>query len=192
MRRSGLMTKFDRRTAANLEVALETVCRKLRSGGDHETRKRVAEAFLRAAGSGHTNLGELESVGRRALREAIADRPDAMASFALGPASERCRSRRQTSGGSMTVAVRWLLMNGFGARCSRRDGHAGSVDRPKPAASETARCLVPGGGPASFRSLHDGVALGRAQVPPARPAALSQTDFEKRELLRHLSSVFRT
>jgi hypothetical protein len=63
------MTKFDRRIA-NLEVALETVCRKLASGGDHETRKRVAEALLRAAESGHTNLGELESVGRRALREA--------------------------------------------------------------------------------------------------------------------------
>lgn len=63
------MTKFDRRTA-NLEVALETVCRKLPSGGDHEMRQRVAEALLRAAEMGHTNLGELESVGRRALREA--------------------------------------------------------------------------------------------------------------------------
>jgi hypothetical protein len=62
------MKKFDRRTAANLEVALETVCQKLPSGGDHETRKRVAEALLRAAKSGH-NVGELESVGRRALRE---------------------------------------------------------------------------------------------------------------------------
>jgi hypothetical protein len=64
------MEKFDRRTAANLEVALETVCRKLPNGGDHETRKRVAQALLRAARSGHTNLGELVSVGRRALREA--------------------------------------------------------------------------------------------------------------------------
>jgi hypothetical protein len=64
------MKKFDWRTAANLEVALETVCRKLPSGGDHETRKRVAEALLRTAKSGHTNLGDLESVGRKALREA--------------------------------------------------------------------------------------------------------------------------
>jgi hypothetical protein len=53
--RSGLMMKFDRRTTANLEVALETVCRKLPVGGDHETRKRVAQALLRAAKSGHTN-----------------------------------------------------------------------------------------------------------------------------------------
>jgi hypothetical protein len=64
------MKKFDWRTSANLDVALETVCRKLPSGGDHETRKRVAEALLRAAKSGHTNLGDLESVGREALREA--------------------------------------------------------------------------------------------------------------------------
>jgi hypothetical protein len=65
-----IMKKFDRRTAANLDVARETVCRKLPNGGDHETRKRVAQALLRAAKSGLTNLGELESVGRRALREA--------------------------------------------------------------------------------------------------------------------------
>jgi hypothetical protein len=64
------MKKFDRRTAANLEVALEAVCQKMPNGGDHETRKRVAEALLRAAKSGHTNLRELESAGRRALREA--------------------------------------------------------------------------------------------------------------------------
>jgi hypothetical protein len=70
------MTKFDRRTAANLEVALETVCQKPPNGGDHETRKRVAEALLRAAESGHRNLGDLESVGRRALRKQAGHRPD--------------------------------------------------------------------------------------------------------------------
>jgi hypothetical protein len=64
------MKKFDRRTAANLEVALETVCRKLPSGGDHRNPQRVAEALLRAAKSGHKNLGDLESVTRKALREA--------------------------------------------------------------------------------------------------------------------------
>ncbi len=50
------MMKFDRRTAANLEVAPETVCQKLPNGGNHETRKRVAEALLRAAESGHRNF----------------------------------------------------------------------------------------------------------------------------------------
>lgn len=61
------MKKFDR-TAANLDVALESVCRKLPNGGDHETRKRIAQALLRATKSGITNLGELKDVGRRALR----------------------------------------------------------------------------------------------------------------------------
>jgi hypothetical protein len=61
------MTNFDRRTTANSEVALERVCRGLPGGGDHETRKRVAEKLLQAAESGHRNLGELEAVGRKAL-----------------------------------------------------------------------------------------------------------------------------
>jgi len=63
------MTNFDRRTTANLVVALERVCQKLPGGGDHETRKRVAEKLLQAAESGHRHLGELETVGRGALRE---------------------------------------------------------------------------------------------------------------------------
>ena len=68
--RSGPMTNFDGRTTANLEVALERVCRELPGGGDHETRKRVAEKLLQAAESGLKNLGELEAVGQQALREA--------------------------------------------------------------------------------------------------------------------------
>ena len=62
------MTKFDQRIAANLEVALATVCRKLPNGGNHEIRKRVAEE--QSPRSGHTTLGELEAIGRKALREA--------------------------------------------------------------------------------------------------------------------------
>jgi hypothetical protein len=68
--KSDLMTRFDRRTTANLEVALERVCRELPCGGDHETRKRVAEKLLQAAESGHKDLGELEAVGQKALRAA--------------------------------------------------------------------------------------------------------------------------
>jgi hypothetical protein len=37
------------------------------------------------------------------------------------------------------------------------------------------------------------MALGRAQVPPARPTAPSQADFKKRELLLHrLSRLLQT
>jgi hypothetical protein len=55
------MTNFDRVTTANLEVALERVCRELPGGGDH------AEKLLQAVESGHKNLSELEAVGRKAL-----------------------------------------------------------------------------------------------------------------------------
>jgi hypothetical protein len=61
------MTSFDPRTTTNLEVALERVCHGLPGGGDHETRKRVAEKLLQAAEGGHKSLGELEAVGRQAL-----------------------------------------------------------------------------------------------------------------------------
>lgn len=44
---SGVQRHDLTRAALGLEVALETVCQKLPSGGDHETRQRVAEALLR-------------------------------------------------------------------------------------------------------------------------------------------------
>jgi hypothetical protein len=33
--------------------------------------------------------------------------------------------------------------------------------------------------------MHDGAAIGRAELPPACPAAFSQADLKKRKLLRH-------
>lgn len=63
------MNKFDDRTAANLNVVLESVCRALpNSGGDHESRKFIAEKMLRAAQRGKRTLGALESVARRAMK----------------------------------------------------------------------------------------------------------------------------
>jgi hypothetical protein len=63
------MTKFDQRIAANLEVALATLCRKLPNGGDHETRKRVAEGLLESARSGHTTwVSSRPSAGGRCGR----------------------------------------------------------------------------------------------------------------------------
>jgi hypothetical protein len=61
----------------------------------------------------------------------------------------------------------------------------GVTGRSQQHQKQRAIALVPGGGPASFRSLHDGAAIGRAQAPPAGPAALSQSNFKKRKLLRH-------
>ncbi|MEH2593088.1 hypothetical protein V1278_000001, partial [Bradyrhizobium sp. AZCC 1577] len=42
-----------------------------------------------------------------------------------------------------------------------------------------------GGSPAAFRPLHDGLALGRAEMPATCPAAFSQADLKKRELVWH-------
>jgi hypothetical protein len=63
------MEKFDERTAANLDVVLDEVCKSLpNNGGDHESRKFVAVKLLRAAHRGKRTLGALELVARRALQ----------------------------------------------------------------------------------------------------------------------------
>ena len=67
------MTNFDRRIVANLEVALDTVCRKLPGGGDHETRKWVAVELLQAAKSGHTGFEAVAAV--KLCGRQTADRP---------------------------------------------------------------------------------------------------------------------
>jgi hypothetical protein len=41
------MKNVDERTAANMEVALEQVCRALPHGDDHDTRNRIAKKLLR-------------------------------------------------------------------------------------------------------------------------------------------------
>ena len=64
------MIKFDRRTTANMDVALENACRSLpNGGGDHETRKHVAKRLVLAARKGNTRLEALEDVARRALHD---------------------------------------------------------------------------------------------------------------------------
>jgi hypothetical protein len=64
------MENFDDRTTANMNVALEDVCRNLpNSGGDHESRKFVARKIMWAARRGERTLGGLEAVGRRALKK---------------------------------------------------------------------------------------------------------------------------
>src|ERR1700722_6050788 len=63
------MKKLDERTAANLDVVLEDVCRSLPNyGGDHESRKFIAVKLVRAAQRGRRTLGTLEVVARQALR----------------------------------------------------------------------------------------------------------------------------
>jgi hypothetical protein len=63
------MKKLVERMAANMEVALEQVCRVLPHGGDHDTRKRVARKLLHSARHGNTTLGDFMTVARTALNE---------------------------------------------------------------------------------------------------------------------------
>jgi hypothetical protein len=63
------MTKIDERIAANMDVALEEVCRHLPHGGDHETRKHVALRLMQTAKKGHVTLEGLRTVASRALSE---------------------------------------------------------------------------------------------------------------------------
>lgn len=62
------MSGFNERIQANLDTVLEETCRELpHHGGDHETRKYIAEELIDAARSGKTTLAELRAVARDAL-----------------------------------------------------------------------------------------------------------------------------
>lgn len=63
------MAKIEERTAANMEVVLEEVCRGLEHGGGHEIRKHIAEKLLQAARKGNVTLDGLRAVANRALVE---------------------------------------------------------------------------------------------------------------------------
>jgi hypothetical protein len=61
------MSEFDERTQANMDVVLEEVCAELPNGGDHQSRKYIAEQLIHCARGGRTTLGELMYTARRAL-----------------------------------------------------------------------------------------------------------------------------
>jgi hypothetical protein len=63
------MTKIDQRTAANMDVVLDEVCSDLPHGGDHESRKHIAQRRLRSARKGNVTLEGLRAVANRALTE---------------------------------------------------------------------------------------------------------------------------
>ncbi|TYO62851.1 hypothetical protein FXV83_30605 [Bradyrhizobium hipponense] len=63
------MTELSERTKANMDVVLEETCRQLPHGGDHASRRFIAQRLIEAAQSGHSTLGELGIVARHALAE---------------------------------------------------------------------------------------------------------------------------
>ena len=65
------------RVRANIDVVLDEVCTDLANGGDHESRKFIAEILVTCARQGRTSLGELTYAGRRALAQLSRRRPPA-------------------------------------------------------------------------------------------------------------------
>jgi phage tail tape-measure protein len=63
------MSKIAQRVAANMDVVLEEVCRRLPHGGDHESRKHVAKMLMQAVKKGSVTLEELRPVASRAFSE---------------------------------------------------------------------------------------------------------------------------
>ena len=61
------MGEFPERVQANMDVILDQVCAELPNGGDHQSRRYVAEQLIQAARQGKITLGELTSAGRRAI-----------------------------------------------------------------------------------------------------------------------------
>ena len=64
--------RFDSRTLAAMNYALDLVCAEARHGEEHATRKRVARYIIKCAKSGRTTLPELIEAGHQALAKVIA------------------------------------------------------------------------------------------------------------------------
>jgi hypothetical protein len=64
-----IVERFDRRTVAAMEVALEKACECWPNGGKHNLRKRVAQGIIRCAKTGNTGLDALIEAGERAMAQ---------------------------------------------------------------------------------------------------------------------------
>jgi hypothetical protein len=61
---------FDRRTLANMEVALERACESLGPGSNqHDARRHIASKIVECAAGGDRTLGGLTDAGRAAASE---------------------------------------------------------------------------------------------------------------------------
>jgi len=59
--------KFDSRTLAAMNAALDRVCAQVPDGEDHAVRKRAAKEIVRCASNGQTALDALVTAGERGL-----------------------------------------------------------------------------------------------------------------------------
>jgi hypothetical protein len=68
-----IMERFDSRTLANMEVALEQACKILAVGAEeHRCRRHIADNILACAKRGDRTLGGLSEAGRIAATELCA------------------------------------------------------------------------------------------------------------------------
>jgi hypothetical protein len=63
------MTENAERFRATMEMVPEETCREMPNGGDHGSRRIVAERLMEAALAGHRTLGELNIVARKTVVE---------------------------------------------------------------------------------------------------------------------------
>jgi hypothetical protein len=63
------MDDFDEQTRTNMDVVLEEICQEMKHGGEHASRKFIAQRLIESAREGRGSLAELNSVARRALLE---------------------------------------------------------------------------------------------------------------------------
>jgi hypothetical protein len=67
--------RFDRRTLANMEIALERACAVLSTGSDkHRARRHIASRIIRCAEGGNRTLGSLTAAAVAAAHELSARR----------------------------------------------------------------------------------------------------------------------
>jgi hypothetical protein len=59
--------KFDSKTLAIMNFALDRICEKAPHGERHSVRKQIARQIIKCARSGKTTLSELTAAGQRAL-----------------------------------------------------------------------------------------------------------------------------
>lgn len=69
------MSKLDDGTIANMEAALEKACRGFAHGGDHDSRKYIAQKLKLSAKRGNTTLGGLSTVAHTALQDLSKQKP---------------------------------------------------------------------------------------------------------------------
>ncbi len=62
-----IVERFDRRTMAAMELALDKACQCCPGGGKHNLRKRVAQSIIQCAKHGNDSVDALAEAGERAL-----------------------------------------------------------------------------------------------------------------------------